>query len=197
MNKSFETLIESLMLLPGIGKRSAERIAFYIINHKDEGLKIGGSIIDAVNKIRNCSICGNITESDICNICADKNRERKTICIVENIQDLLAIENTGIYKGLYHITGGLISPLDKIGPEKLRMEELFHRLSEGVEEVIIALKATTEGEATSHYIIERIKKMGLNLKLTRIAIGIPVGGDIDLTDKLTIINAITNRKEIQ
>lgn len=194
MNKSFESLIESFMLLPGIGKRSAERIAFYIINHKDEGFNIGNSILKAIENVKNCKICGNLTESEICKICEDRNRDRSKICVVENVADLLAIENTGIFHGLYHITGGLISPLDKIGPEKLKIEELFKRLNNNVNEVIIALKATTEGEATSLHISEKIKKM--NIKVTRIGIGIPVGGDIDITDKLTIINALKNRSEI-
>ncbi len=194
MNKTFQELIDALMLLPGIGKRSAERIAFYIINHKDLGLNIGNSILNAINNVKNCKLCGNLTEDDICNICEDKKRDRTKICVVENVADLLAIENTGIYNGLYHITGGLISPLDKIGPENLRLKELFGRL-EGVNEVIIALKATTEGEATSHYISSRLKSM--NIKVTRIGIGIPIGGDIDMTDKLTIINALMNRNEIK
>lgn len=194
MNRSFLNLIDSLMLLPGIGKRSAERIAFYIINHRDEGFNIGNSIIKAVENVKNCSICGNLTESEICSICEDKNRDKSKICVVENVADLLAIENTGIFNGLYHITGGLISPLDKIGPEKLRIKELFERLKDNISEVIIALKATTEGEATVHYISEKVKTM--NIKVTRICIGIPVGGDIDLTDKLTIINALNNRNEI-
>ena len=194
MNKSFENLIESLMFLPGIGKRSAERIAFYIINHKDEGLNIGNSILHAIENVKNCKICGNLTESEICRICEDRNRDKTKICVVENVADLLAIENTGIFNGLYHITGGLISPLDKIGPEKLKIEGLFDRLKDNVNEVIIALKATTEGEATAHHISEKVKKM--NIKVTRIGIGIPVGGDIDLTDKLTIINALMNRNEI-
>jgi len=194
LNKSFENLIESLMFLPGIGKRSAERIAFYIINHKDEGLNIGNSILHAIENVKNCKICGNLTESEICRICEDRNRDKTKICVVENVADLLAIENTGIFNGLYHITGGLISPLDKIGPEKLKIEGLFDRLKDNVNEVIIALKATTEGEATAHHISEKVKKM--NIKVTRIGIGIPVGGDIDLTDKLTIINALMNRNEI-
>ncbi len=194
MNKSFENLIDSLMLLPGIGKRSAERIAFYIINHRDEGLNIGNTILNAIQNVKNCKICGNLTESEICKICEDRNRDRSKICIVENVADLLAIENTGIFNGLYHITGGLISPLDKIGPEKLRIDELLKRIDDNTKEVIIALKATTEGEATAHYISEKIKRF--NIRVTRIGVGIPVGGDIDLTDKLTIINALKNRNEI-
>jgi len=189
--RSFEELIEGFKSLPGIGRKTAERLSFYILSHREEGQRLGESLKNALESIKFCSICGNISDKDPCDICSDPKRDSSMICVVEKPMDLYAIEKTGGYKGLYHVLGGLISPLDGRGPEDIKIKELLKRVNENVKEVILALKPTTEGEATSMYISNLLEPSGV--KVTWIARGIPVGGDIDLTDSITLLRSIQNR----
>jgi len=193
--RSFEELIEGFKSLPGIGRKTAERLSFYILSHREEGQRLGESLKNALESIKFCSICGNISDKDPCDICSDPKRDSSMICVVEKPMDLYAIEKTGGYKGLYHVLGGLISPLDGRGPEDIKIKELLKRINEDVKEVIIALKPTTEGEATSMYLSNLLEP--LDVKVSWIARGIPVGGDIDLTDSITLLRSIQNRNIVR
>ena len=190
----FGKLIDEFKKMPGVGPKSAQRLAFYILQISNNDVKdLISSIEEAKKKIRYCSNCFNLTVNDPCSICSDETRDRTRLCIVSDTKDLIAIEKTREYKGLYHVLGGVISPLDGIGPENLRIKELLKRL-EGVDEVICALNPTVEGEATIMYITKLLKP--LNVKLTRIAYGLPVGSDMDYADEVTLTKAFEGRKEI-
>jgi recombination protein RecR len=193
--KPLEDLIGELKKLPSIGRVTAERLAFYLLNQPQEEVeKLSRAIGGIKRKIHHCKICYNFTEEDICEICRDPRRDHKIICTVSHPQDLLKIEKTG-YSGLYHVLGGLISPLDNVSPENLHIEELLQRLKTGeVKEVILALDPKVEGEATTMYLVRKIKPLGV--KATQIARGIPVGKDLELTDELTLRRAIQGRVEI-
>jgi recombination protein RecR len=195
MADSIERLIEEFSKLPGIGKKTAQRMAFYVLRiKKDEAKILAQAIMDVKEKIRYCSVCFNITEKDPCRICSDKKRERSLICVVEESKDMVAIEKTGQYKGLYHVLGGVLAPLDNIGPEDLKIKELLIRLKQdGVKEVIIATNPSAEGEATAIYLAKLIKPLGI--KVTRIARGIPSGGALEYADVNTLANAIEGRME--
>ncbi|MCK9443438.1 MAG: recombination mediator RecR [Tissierellaceae bacterium] len=189
-------LIEQLSKLPGIGKKTAQRLAFYILEMEDvEAEKLSSSIANAKEKIRLCSICCNLTDEDPCHICRDHQRDKATICVVEGPKDIIAMERTKEYKGEYHVLHGVISPMDNIGPDDIRIKELLKRLSDGqVKEIIIATNPTVEGEATAIYLARLIKPLGIIV--TRIAHGIPVGGDLEYFDEVTISKAMENRREI-
>lgn len=189
-------LIEQLSKLPGIGKKTAQRLAFYILEMEDlEVEKLSKSIINAKEKIRLCSVCCNLTDEDPCHICKDKGRDESTICVVERPKDIIAMEKSNEYKGKYHVLHGVISPMDNVGPKDIKIKELLDRLTDGlVEEIIIATNPTVEGEATAIYLSKLIKPLGI--KVTRIAHGIPVGGDLDYFDEVTISKAMENRREI-
>lgn len=189
-------LIEQLSKLPGIGKKTAQRLAFYILEMDDlEVEKLSKSIINAKEKIRLCSVCCNLTDEDPCHICKDKGRDESTICVVEGPKDIIAMEKSNEYKGKYHVLHGVISPMDNVGPKDIKIKELLDRLTDGlVEEIIIATNPTVEGEATAIYLSKLIKPLGI--KVTRIAHGIPVGGDLDYFDEVTISKAMENRREI-
>ena len=171
-------LIEQFERLPGIGRKSAQRLAFYVLNlPRDKAQQFADAIVEAHDKIKKCSICQSLTETEVCPICSDQSRDASTICVVENSQDVLAFERTREYKGLYHVLHGLISPMDGIGPEQLHIKELLARISAGgVDEVIMATNPTVEGEATAMYIARLLKPMGV--RVTRLAYGIPVGGNL-------------------
>ncbi|RKZ21595.1 recombination protein RecR [bacterium] len=192
MTESFKKLIESLEALPSIGKKTARRIVFYLLKKRELAEKIANGIKEVMEKVRFCSVCGGITEEDPCKICRDEKREKK-ICVVEDPMDIPVIEQTGVYHGYYHVLGGVISPVDGIGPEDLRIDELMERL-EGMEEVIIATNPTAEGEATAIYLTHRLKEKGI--KVTRIARGLPPGSSIDLADSITLSRALEGRKEL-
>ncbi|RKZ26844.1 recombination protein RecR [bacterium] len=192
MTESVKKLIESLEALPSIGKKTARRIVFYLLKKRELAEKIADGIKEVMEKVRFCSVCGGITEEDPCRICRDEKREKK-ICVVEDPMDIPVIEQTGVYHGYYHVLGGVISPVDGIGPEDLRIDELMQRL-EGMEEVIIATNPTTEGEATAIYLTHRLKEKGI--KVTRIARGLPPGSSIDLADSITLSRALEGRKEL-
>ena len=189
-------LIEQLSKLPGIGKKTAQRLAFYILEMDDlEVEKLSKSIINAKEKIRLCSVCCNLTDEDPCHICKDKGRDESTICVVEGPKDIIAMEKSNEYKGKYHVLHGVISPMDNIGPDQIKVKELLKRLEDGeVKEVILATNPTVEGEATALYISKLLKPLGV--KTTRIAHGIPVGGDLEYFDEVTLSKAMENRREI-
>lgn len=189
-------LIEQLSRLPGIGKKTAQRLAFFILEMDPlEAEKLASSIVNAKEKIRFCSICQNLTENDPCNICTDSRRDRSIICVLEGAKDVIAMERSREYRSQYHVLHGVISPMDNVGPNDIRVKELVNRLSgDEVEEVIIATNPTVEGEATAIYLSKLIKPLGI--KVTRIAHGIPVGGDLEYFDEVTISKAMENRREI-
>ena len=186
-------LTEHFERLPGIGKKSAQRLAFHVLRMSDdEARDFANSILDAKEKIGYCEVCKNITDKPICAVCSDETRDRTTVCVVENSQDVIAIERTKEYNGLYHVLGGLISPMDGIGPDALFIKELLARLEDGsVKEVIMATNPTVEGEATAMYISRLLKPLGI--KVTRLAYGIPVGGNLEYADEVTLYRAIEGR----
>lgn len=186
-------LTECFARLPGIGKKSAQRLAFHVLRMpKEEADAFANAILEAREKIGYCEICKNITDTPRCAICSDESRDRTTICVVEDPRDVIAIERTKEYHGLYHVLGGLISPMDGVGPESLFIKELLSRISDGeVKEVIMATNPTVEGEATAMYISRLLKPMGV--KVTRLAYGIPVGGNLEYADEVTLYRAIEGR----
>lgn len=190
--KEIEDLINLLSRLPGIGKKSALRLAYFLINNKDYSKDLIECIDLSIKSIFFCSICGNYTSIDPCEICTSESRDRSILCIVEEPKDLLAIEETNSFNGLYHILNGVLNPLEDRGPEKLRIKELIERLEkEKFHEVLIATNPTVEGEATFLYIKEILEKY--NLKISRIATGIPMGGSLEYADKFTLGKAIKSK----
>lgn len=193
-NTLIDKLTEYLSELPGIGKKTALKLALEIIR-RDEmyAYNLAQSLIDAKQKLKKCSVCGNITESLICEICSHPARNHKIICVVEDYPDVLAIENTNSFNGVYHILGGLISPIDGIGPSQLNIENLLKRLKEHeVDEIVLALNATMEGESTTFYLSKKIKEIS-NVMITTLAKGISVGEDINYIDEMTLSRSILNR----
>lgn len=192
-SESLENLIEELTKFPGIGRKTAQRITMFILKQpKEEVEKLVKAIIDVKEKIKYCSICFNITETDPCPICSNPKRDKSTICVVEEPMDVLAIEKTNEYNGVYHVLGGVINPLEGIGPEDLKIKELISRISSGgINEVIIALNPSVEGETTSMYVANLIKPFGV--KVSRIARGLPIGTALEYADTATIVRAIENR----
>ncbi len=193
---SIEKLIESFEKLPSIGNKTAIRLAFYMLNaSKEETDNFIKSIQDAKNNLKFCSKCYNISDTDPCEICQDAKRDTTKICVVEDVKDVVAIEKIHEYKGLYHVLHGSISPMDGIGPDDIKIKELLARLMDGtVKEVILATNPKVEGEATAMYISKLIKPMGI--KTTRLAHGIPVGGDLEYTDEFTLGKAFEGRTEL-
>ncbi|MFV9568703.1 recombination mediator RecR [Thermoanaerobacter mathranii] len=193
---SLAKLIEELSKLPGIGPKTAQRLAFFIINMPTEEVKsLSQSIIDAKEKIKYCKICYNITDTEVCNICNDKERDNSLICVVSHPMDVVAMEKIREYKGVYHVLHGVISPIEGIGPEDIKIKELLDRVKNGnVKEVILATNPDIEGEATAMYIAKLLKPLGV--KVTRIAHGVPVGGDLEYTDVVTLSRALEGRREL-
>ena len=189
-------LIEQLSKLPGIGRKTAQRLAFFILEMDDlDTDKLSKAIIDAKEKIKLCSICCNLTDVDPCQICQNTQRDKSIICVVEGAKDIIAMERTREYKGEYHVLHGVISPMDNIGPNDIKVKELLARLIDGeVKEIILATNPTVEGEATALYLSKLIKPLGV--KVTRIAHGIPVGGDLEYFDEVTLSKAMENRREM-
>ena len=189
-----EKLVSELSKLPGIGRKSAQRLSIYFLKQsKSEVQELVRTLIEVKEKVRECEICFNFTESSPCSICLSKNRNRSIICVVEEQTDLMAIERSGEYKGLYHVIGGVISPLDGISPDDLHIQELFDRL-DSVEEVIIATNPSIEGETTTLYLQGEMKHR--DIKITRIARGIPMGSAIEHADQVTLVRAVEGRVEI-
>jgi recombination protein RecR len=190
--ESVEHLAEQFSQLPGIGRKTAHRLALYILKmSRDEVVTLAKALVNVKDKVRYCSICSNITETDPCGICSNSKRDRTSICVVEEPNDVLAIEKTHGFKGLYHVLGGALSPLDGIGPDDLRVNELLQRMNVSVEEIILALNPNVEGEATTLYLSKLLKP--LNVKVTRIARGLPVGSDLEFADEATLSRALEGR----
>jgi len=188
-------LIEEFEKLPGIGHKTACRLAFYVLNESlEEANNFAKAIKDAKEKIKFCSICGNLTDKELCPICSNAKRDQSIICVVSDVKDLMAMEKTHEYRGVYHILQGAISPVNGIGPDDIKIKELISRLNDNVSEVILATNLNVEGEATAMYISKLIKPLGI--KITRIAHGIPVGGDLEYTDEVTLSMALEGRREI-
>jgi recombination protein RecR len=189
-----ETLIARLAKLPGLGPRSARRAALYLLNHRDQAMRpLAEAMAEAAEAIKVCAVCGNVDTVDPCSICADPQRDRATVCVVEQVGDLWALERGKGYRGLYHVLGGTLSALDDVGPEVLRIPELVQRVAQqGVGEVILALNATVDGQTTAHYIADRLAASGVTV--TRLAHGVPVGGELDYLDDGTLIAAMKARR---
>jgi recombination protein RecR len=198
MTRLLERLSNALTQLPGIGRKTAQRISFHILKMPAEDVRtLAEAITEAREKLRFCSLCFNLTEQDMCEICRDPGRDRAAICVVETPSDIVALERSREFRGLYHVLGGALSPLDDIGPEDLKIKELMARLENLPEgEVIIATNPTTEGEATAAYLARLINPRP-GIRVTRIARGLPIGSDLDLADEVTLARALEGRKELR
>jgi len=186
-------LIEEFNKLPGIGPKTAQRLTFYLLRMPaDQARALAEAIVDVKERVGFCSVCFNMTEEDPCWVCRGQ-RDRTTICVVEEPLDVLALERTGVYKGMYHVLHGAISPMEGIGPEELRLRELLGRLSDGVQEVILAMNPDLEGDATAMYVTRLVQPLGI--KVTRLARGLPVGGDLEYADEVTLTRALEGRRE--
>lgn len=194
---SIRCLIESFKSLPGIGEKTAERLAFSVLDMEEEQVELfSTSLMDVINTIHKCPICNCLTDSDICSICSDSSRENKILCIVEDSKSVFLFEKLGMFRGKYHVIDGLISPLDGVNPEDIGLNKLLDRLNEEkFEEIVFALKPTIEGETTSLYIKKILE--GMDIKVTRLASGLPIGADIEYVDSLTLERAINDRKIIE
>ena len=193
---SIEKLIESFEKLPSIGHKTAQRLAFYMLDLSDDEVKeFTESITNAKANLKFCSKCFNISDTDPCNICSNTKRDESIICVVEDVRDVLAMERTHEFKGVYHVLHGSISPMNGVGPDDIKIKELLARIMDGnIKEIILATNPRVEGEATSMYISKLVKPLGV--KVTRIARGIPVGGDLEYTDEMTLTKALEGRSEI-
>lgn len=193
---SIAKLIEEFTKLPGIGRKTAQRLAFHVINlPKNDAHSLADAIVKAKESVKYCNICSNLTDKETCDICSNKRRNSSTICVVEDPRDVIAMERTKEFKGYYHVLHGAISPLEGVGPEDIKIKELLSRLKdEDIEEVIIATNPNIEGEATAMYISKLLKPMGI--KVSRIAHGVPVGGDLEYADEVTLTKALEGRREI-
>lgn len=185
-------LVEQFERLPGIGRKSAQRLAFHLLNQPPQRAKeFAQAILDASEKIKHCATCQSLTDQELCPICADSSRDKGIICVVADPRDVIAFERTREYKGLYHVLHGLISPMDGIGPEQLKIKELLARLSADTKEVVMATNPTVEGEATAMYLSRLIKPMGI--KVSRLAYGIPVGSSLEYADEINLTRALEGR----
>ena len=194
-SSQIQKLIEELAGLPGIGAKSAQRLAFYIINMPKENVeKLADTLVSVRNNIQYCKCCYNLTDSEVCPICGNEKRNHRVVMVVENPRDLAAYEKTGKFEGVYHVLHGAISPMLGIGPADIKLKELMVRLQEEVEEVIIATNSSLEGETTAMYISKLIKPTGI--KVSRIASGVPVGGDLEYIDEVTLLRALEGRVEL-
>ena len=188
-------LIEELQRLPGIGPKSAQRLAFHILRTpREQADRLIEAVRDVKERVTYCSTCNNITDVDPCGFCSADNRDRHIICVVEEPQNVSAIEKTGEFKGLYHVLMGALSPLQGIGPDDLKIQGLVARMSNGVQEIIIATNPTVDGETTAHYLAKLLKPLGV--KVTRIAMGIPMGSDLEYADEMTTRKALEGRREV-
>lgn len=191
-----ENLVDKFEKMPGIGYKTAQRLAYYVLNlSKTEADSFARAITDAHEKIHYCKVCCNFTDQELCPVCKSEKRDRSTICVVETPRDAMALESTNEYKGLYHVLHGAISPLNNIGPDNLTIKELLNRLGDdSVSEIIMATNPTIEGDATAMYLSKLLKPMGV--KITRLAYGIPVGGDLEYADQVTLARALEGRNEL-
>ena len=190
-----ENLVAQLTRLPGIGTRTAQRLAFHLLQvSEEEALALAGAIADVKERVRFCRECGNLTEQELCAICADARRDHSIVCVVEQPVDVVSLERTHEFRGLYHVLGGALSPLDGVEPEHLRIDELFGRVERnGVEEVVLAMNPNMTGEATAAYLADRLRG---RVRVTRLASGLPVGGDLEYADEVTLGRALVGRREM-
>jgi recombination protein RecR len=191
-----ERLIAEFRRLPGVGQKSAQRLAFHVMRSpRENALRLSQALLDVKDNLTLCGVCNNISAGELCNFCSDPHRNQKLICVVEDPHNILPIETTRCFDGLYHVLHGAISPLRGIGPEQLKIKGLLERLADnGIEEIILATNPTVEGEATAAYLSRLLKPLGL--KVTRIAMGIPVGSDLDFADEVTMLKSLENRREV-
>ncbi|WP_343596738.1 recombination mediator RecR [Acinetobacter sp.] len=196
-SQRFEELVQALRVLPSVGPKSAQRMALHLVMKNREGaVFLAQALNEAANYIHACQICNSLTENDICDICASHERDEQLLCVVESPADVMAIEQSGSFKGKYHVLGGHLSPLDGIGPDEIGIPALIERLSQNViQEVIIATNATVEGQATAHYLLESCKH--LPVRMTRIAQGVPQGGELEYVDSHTLSQAVHNRMQLK
>ena len=194
--EAISRLVNQLSKLPGIGRKTAQRLAYHIISQpEDQVRELAVAIFNGKKQVHFCPVCGNFTDVDPCAICSDSNRRRDVVCVVKDARDVNAMERMRDYNGLYHVLGGVISPMDGVGPDDIRIRELMQRLSSGeIQEVVLATNPDVEGEATAAYISRLIKPMGV--KVTRIAHGVPVGGELEYTDEVTLLRAFQGRREL-
>lgn len=193
-SKLLEGAVTELSRLPGIGRKTALRLALHILRMEEgAGVTLGESIINMRRGIRYCSVCHNISETEVCPICADTRRDRSTVCVVESVKDVMSFENTGQFAGLYHVLGGVISPMDGVGPDQLSIDSLVERVAKGgIKEVILALSATMEGETTNFYLFRRLAEFS-DVRITQLARGVSVGNEIEYTDEITLGRSLLNR----
>lgn len=196
--KPLAKLIEELEKLPGVGSKTAQRLAFHLLKQSSSSIReLANALVDAKEKIKFCSTCYNLTSNDPCEFCQDTKRDTSKICVIAEPKDLIALEKTKEFRGYYHVLQGLISPMEGIGPDKLKIKELISRIGEAqdsIKEVILAINPTVEGEATTLYISKLLKPLGI--KVTRIAFGLPIGGDLEYADTMTLAKALEGRREI-
>ena len=195
LSPAVENLVAQLTRLPGVGSRTAQRLAFHLLQRpKEEALALAEAIAEVKERVRFCNECGNLTEDEVCAICLDARRDHSLICVVEQPVDLLSLERTHEYRGLYHVLGGALSPLDGIEPEHLRVDELLRRVERnGVQEVVLATNPNMTGEATASYLADRLRG---RVRVTRLASGLPVGGDLEYADEVTLGRALSGRREM-
>ena len=192
---SVENLVAQLTRLPGIGTRTAQRLAFHVLSTKhDEALALANAIVEVKERVRFCRECGNLTEEELCSICKDTRRDRSVVCVVEQPVDVISLERTHEYRGLYHVLGGSLSPLDGVEPEDLRIKELFARIEAGgIDEVVLATNPNMTGEATAAFLADRLRDQ---VRVTRLASGLPVGSDLEYADEVTLGRALSGRREM-
>ena len=190
-----ENLVSQLTRLPGVGTRTAQRLAFHLLRvPKDEAVALAAAIAEVKERVRFCSECGNLTEEEVCDICRDARRDRAVVCVVEQPADLISVERTHEYRGLYHVLGGALSPIDGVEPEHLRIGELLQRVERnGIQEVVLATNPNMTGEATAAYLADRLRG---RVRVTRLASGLPVGGDLEYADEVTLGRALSGRREM-
>ena len=195
LSPAVENLVAQLTRLPGIGTRTAQRLAFHLLSvPKPEALALAAAIEDVKERVRFCRECGNLTEDELCTICVDPRRDRSVVCVVEQPVDVVSLERTHEYRGLYHVLGGALSPLDGVDPSDLRLDELFQRIDSGeITEVVLATNPNMTGEATAGYVAERLRD---RVRVTRLASGLPVGGDLEYADEVTLGRALAGRREV-
>ena len=195
LSPAVDNLVAQLTRLPGIGTRTAQRLAFHLLStRKEEALALSAAIEDVKERVGFCRECGNLTEEELCAICSDTRRDRTVVCVVEQPVDVLSLERTHEYRGLYHVLGGSLSPLDGVEPEDLRLGQLLHRVEAGgIEEVVLATNPNMTGEATAAYLAERLRD---RVRVTRLASGLPVGGDLEYADEVTLGRALAGRREL-
>jgi recombination protein RecR len=195
LSPAVQNLVAQLTRLPGVGQRTAQRLAFHLLRApKDEALALAASIVEVKERVRFCRECGNLTEEEVCSICLDSRRDHALICVVEQPVDLISVERTAEFRGLYHVLGGALSPIDGVEPSDLRIDELIRRVERnGVEEVVVATNPNMTGEATAAYLADRLRG---RVRVTRLASGLPVGGDLEYADEVTLGRALAGRREM-